>query len=161
MILIVNGTLTVKAFCSQSEGRRKEFGTLADRRIEMQANAPIACIMVFGPCFESWSKYHIRSRCPKTGCVFRTAALYISAVRRHRHVDILHIRRRNAGYLARKQDAKSDAEIDTSFDADDRRRRRHDTTEGQNPEFAPPLYHGHQHPPTSLAPPFHKIAPRL
>ena len=33
--------------------------------------------------------------------------------------DILHIRRRNAGYLARKQDAKSDAEIDRSFDTED------------------------------------------
>ena len=38
--------------------------------------------------------------------------------------DILHIRRRNAGYLARKQDAKSDAEIDRSFDTDDQIRAR-------------------------------------
>jgi hypothetical protein len=38
--------------------------------------------------------------------------------------DILHIRRGNAGYLARKQDAKSDAEIDRSFDTDDQIRAR-------------------------------------
>ena len=47
--------------------------TRSNRRTEMQAMGAIACIMVFGPCFESWSKYHIRSLCPKTGCVFRTA----------------------------------------------------------------------------------------